>query len=107
MTWPKVSYVVALAVLVTARAASRLAVTLALSEPLTGVPAGSVPAAVAVLAMEPRSRSAWLTVYVPVQLIAAPGLRLAGVTGVHSSAGSRGSATVTPARVVLPVLVTA
>src|SRR5436190_1941065 len=38
--------------------------------------------------------------------MASPGASVAGVTGVHSSAGRWGSLTVTPVRVVLPVLVT-
>src|SRR5205809_1101310 len=55
--------------------------------------------------MCPASMSAWLTVYVAVQLIFAPGTSVAGVTGVQARPGSSGSLTVTPVRLVLPVLV--
>src|SRR5436190_442019 len=57
IAWPSVSYVVALGVLVTLRAAAWLAVTVALAGGARTPP----PAAAAVLVTLPASRSAWLT----------------------------------------------
>ena len=72
----------------------------------TGVsagPLGGVPVTAAVLTTDPASRSAWVTVCVPVQVVDAPG---ASVVAVQVTPVVLGSVTVTAVRVTLPVLVT-
>ena len=71
---------------------------------MTAPPAGLVATAVAVLVIAAASRSAWLIVEVPVQVVLAPGARV--VTGQRAS-GTFASRTPTPLRVTAPVLVTA
>ena len=52
----------------------------------------------------PPSRSACVSVWVPVQTSVAPGASVAGCDGVQSSAPSFGSPIVTPVSVTLPTL---
>ena len=75
---------------------------------VTGVFAGSSACTVAVFAIVPLSTSAWVTVYVAVQLIVALGARVAGATGVQPMAERPGigSVTATLCRVTVPVFVT-
>src|SRR4051794_22164221 len=92
-TW---SYVVGLPLLVSVRLPDWLAPTVASALAVTVAPAGSLPVAAAVLPIEPASRSAWPTRYVPVQVTVAPGTSVAGTAGVQARAGSSGSLTLTP-----------
>ena len=75
---------------------------------VTGVFAGVERLTVAVLAMVPASTSAWVTVYVAVQLMVALGARVAGAAGVQLMAERPviGSVTVTLCRVTVPVFLT-
>ena len=66
-------------------------------------PAGGVPVAVAELATCPEFTSAWVSVYVAVQVVVAPGASV--VTG-QDTAPTLASVTPTPVSVTLPVLVT-
>lgn len=66
-------------------------------------PAGGVPVAVAVLVKLPAVRSAWVTVWVPVQVSVAPAASEAGQVAAESRLASL---TVTGERGTLPVLVT-
>ena len=67
-------------------------------------PAGEKPAPVAVFGTAPASRSAWVTVWVAVQVAVAPGARSAGTqVGLASAFGS---VTATPVTVTLPVFIT-
>ena len=81
------------------------AVTRASSVAVTGGPAGGVPDAVAVLASDPASMSACVTVYVAVHVVDTPGANVA--TG-HETADRPGNASDTPTdvSVTLPVFVT-
>ena len=66
----------------------------------------SVLAAQAVFLNEPASMSAWVMVWVPVQVIEAPGARSAGLDGKQVKLSRPvESVTVTACCVVLPVLV--
>ena len=80
-------------------------VTVAVSSSVTVAPAGDVPAAVAVLTIDPASTSAWVTVYVAAHVVDAPG---ASVAAGHVIADRPGSGSVTPTalNVTLPVFVT-
>jgi hypothetical protein len=76
---------------------------------VTGGPVGGVPDAVAVSVIEPASMSACVTVYVPVQVVDAPGASV--VTGHEITGGvpepeNAVSVTPTPVSVLLPVFVT-
>ncbi len=77
---------------------------------LTVVWFGVVALAVAWLTIRPASTSAWVTVYVAVHVVLAPGARVVtGQTGAASSAPAGASialVTATPVRVTLPVLAT-
>ena len=68
----------------------------------TVFPAGSVAVAVAVLSTVPASTSAWVTVYVGVQVVEAPG---ASVAVGQAMAPVFGSSTATSVRLTAPVLV--
>ena len=70
---------------------------------VTSVPLGSVPVTVAELSTTPASTSAWVSVYVAVHVVDAPGASV--VTG-QETVPTFGSSTTTPVRVTLPVLVT-
>ena len=73
---------------------------------LTGViagPVGGVPVIVAVLMTDPASRSIWVMVWVPVQMVDAPGPNVVAVQVIPEVTAS---VTVTLVRVTLPVLVT-
>ena len=70
-----------------------------------GFEPGSRPVVLAELLMVPRSMSAWVTTYVPVQVTFSLGASVAGVDGKQVSPPTVGSVTVTPVRVTLPVLV--
>ena len=61
--------------------------------------------AVAVLAIVPASTSAWVTVYEAVQVVDAPGARVAAAQVTADRPGN-GSATPTDVSVTLPALVT-
>ena len=54
-------------------------------------PVGVVPLMVAVLVRVPASRSAWVTVWVPVQLIVSPGCRVTAPAGVQLSGEAVGN----------------
>jgi YbbR domain-containing protein len=76
---------------------------------VTAGPVGGVPDAVAVSMIEPPSTSACVTVYVPVQVVDAPGAKV--VTGHVMTGGvpvpeNAVSVAPTPVNVALPVLVT-
>jgi hypothetical protein len=70
---------------------------------VTAAPVGGVPDTVALLLTTPASTSAWVTVYVAVHVVDAPGANV--VTG-QDSAPTLASATLTELKVTLPVLVT-
>ena len=69
----------------------------------TALPVGGVPEAVATLCTTPASTSAWISVYVLVQVVCAPGV---SVVAGHETPPTVGSFTPTELRVTLPVLVT-
>lgn len=74
---------------------------------LTVVPLAPDPVAVAVLRMEPASRSAWVMGFVAVQVSWSPGARLPPRAGLQASADSpaRLSLSCTFETVTLPLLV--
>src|SRR5436190_1877240 len=99
MVWPVALYVVGLALLVRVSVLVCVAVTVALA----GAEVAPLPEAVAVLVIEPASRSACVIVLVFVQLVHEPGCN--GPMR-HSSVLSLSSVTENgPARVTLPELV--
>ncbi len=75
---------------------------------VTGTPAGDTPDAVAESWMEPKSRSVWVIVWMPVQVVDAPGANddtgQVTVTGVDGAVAV--SVTESEVSVTLPVLVT-
>ena len=81
------------------------AVTVAESVAVTAAPTGGVPVTVAVLVNDPASTSACVTVYDAVQVVDAPGAKVATGHTTADRPGS-GSATATDESVTLPVLVT-
>ena len=102
---------VGVADLVTVNAAVRVAGTVTDDGGDTGAvtPAGGVPVAVAVLAIEPASISACVTVYVAVQSTLAPGANAPGghvATGAVPVPVNAVSVTAGSVMVTLPVLVT-
>lgn len=76
---------------------------------MIAAPSGPVPVAVAVLAIDPASRSAWVVARVAVHVIVAPGASEAPAARVQASGDSpvSGSVTWTFEAVTLPLLVTA
>ncbi len=105
--WPRVPTVVGLGVLTRRSAGAEVTVAVAPAGlEVTGPTPAAVPEAVARLTTEPRSTSAWVVVYVAVQVVAAPG---ASVVVGQETALIPGSASVTPRplTVVVPALVTA
>jgi hypothetical protein len=110
---PTVDTVVGLADFTTVIAGLCAAVTVAV-EGVEAIPApvGGVPIAVAESASDPLSRSAWVTVYVAVHVVAAAGAsvvarQVIGDKPVASDGADWVSATVTPVSVTLPVFFTA
>src|SRR5512139_451968 len=103
MTLPTALYVAGVAVLTIVSAPFWVALTVSLSgaEVMGVVP--KRPLAVAVLVTEPESRSPWVMVYEAVQVIEAPGARLA-VAGQDSSAALSSATVNGPERVTLPLL---
>jgi hypothetical protein len=73
------------------------------SVPVTGEPVGGVPDAVAVFTTCPASTSAWVSVYVFVHVVDAPG---ASVVVGQDTVPTFGSLTPTEVSVTLPVFVT-
>ncbi len=71
---------------------------------------GGTPVAVAVLVVDPRSTSAWVSVYVAVNVVESPGARVATEAGVIAPSSpvpsNSPSLTVTSVIVTLPELVT-
>src|SRR2546422_978788 len=100
MVWPAALYVAGLALLARVSALVWVAVTVALA----GAEVAPLPEAVAVLVIEPASRSACVIVWVFVQLVDAPGasgpLPQGLIVPSLSSLTEKG-----PARVTLPELV--
>jgi hypothetical protein len=67
------------------------------------IPLGGVPTTEAVFTIEPALRSAWVTVWVPVQTVEAPG---ASVVAGHEMPVALGSLTAMALMVTLPVFLT-
>ena len=81
------------------------AVTVAVSTSTTDGPVGGVPDTVAVFTIDPRSTSAWVTVYEAVQVVEALGASVLTGHVIADRPGS-GSDTATDERVTLPVFLT-
>src|SRR5262249_54832615 len=110
-SWPTVSTASGVAVLTTLSDGVALALTTNdASAGGTATPDGSVPVAVAVSAIVPASRSAWVTVVIAMHVVEPPGASVV-VGHVTTGAGSESgvvttSVTVMPEMVTFPVLVT-
>jgi hypothetical protein len=78
-------------------------IVVTVSDDITGVPVGGFPVTVAVFTTWPASTSAWVSVYVAVQVVLAPGISVA--TG-QETVKTFGSATAMLVSVTLPVFET-